>query len=389
MRRNFYDLRTFGENVPYVNREKIAALIKEELLPEIIQGTVEQSTVLRMGRRLQDMTTAQTRMPILDALPMAYFLQAEDGRKQTTTMEWKNKFINAEELAVIVPFSQSAADDTDYSLLDQITPRLVEAAGKTIDQAVLFGVNKPVAWPDGIVNQAETAGAVVSNPTNLYTDLLGIGGIMSKVEASGYDPNGHVAAIGVKAALRGLLDAQGRPLFVESMQSPGNFVLAGSSIYFPKNGAFDDSKALIITGDWNQLVYAIRQDVTIDVFTEGVVQNPDGSIAYNLMQNDMFAVRMVMRLGWEIPNPINGLNQTETRFPFALLKGSLSRGVSYNAPSGTAVAPVSSAASYTAADLNGMTVDSIKALASGLGYSITKSTKADIINEFVSQQAKG
>jgi hypothetical protein len=27
-----------------------------------------------------------------------------------------------------------------------------------------------------------------------------------------------------------------------------------------------------------------------------------------------------MRLGWEIPNPVNAENGTETRFPFASLK---------------------------------------------------------------------
>ena len=56
------------------------------------------------------------------------------------------------------------------------------------------------------------------------------------------------------------------------------------------------------------------------LFTEGVVQNTDGTIAYNLMQNDMVALRAVMRLGWEIPNPINSQQKDKTkRCPFAVL----------------------------------------------------------------------
>ena len=52
-----------------------------------------------------------------------------------------------------------------------------------------------------------------------------------------------------------------------------------------------------------------------------MVQNPDGTIAYNLMQNDMVALRAVMRLGWEIPNPINSLEKDKAkRFPFAVLQ---------------------------------------------------------------------
>ena len=39
-----------------------------------------------------------------------------------------------------------------------------------------------------------------------------------------------------------------------------------------------------------------------------------------LAQDDMVALRVVMRLGWEIPNPVNALDETEARFPFASLK---------------------------------------------------------------------
>ena len=34
----------------------------------------------------------------------------------------------------------------------------------------------------------------------------------------------------------------------------------------------------------------------------------------------MVALRVVMRLGWEIPNPVNAENETDARFPFASLK---------------------------------------------------------------------
>ena len=65
---------------------------------------------------------------------------------------------------------------------------------------------------------------------------------------------------------------------------------------------------------------SIRQDITFKLFTEGVVQNTDGTIAYNLMQNDMVALRAVMRLGWEIPNPVNAMAKEKAkRFPFAVL----------------------------------------------------------------------
>ena len=42
--------------------------------------------------------------------------------------------------------------------------------------------------------------------------------------------------------------------------------------------------------------------------------------------------------------------------------------------------------SYTADDLNAMTIAEIKSLAENLGYGITKTKKSDIIQEFLNQQ---
>ena len=92
-------------------------------------------------------------------------------------------------------------------------------------------------------------------------------------------------------------------------------------MFFPQNGAFDRTSALMISGDFNQLVYSIRQDVTYKVLTEATIVDPSTKeVIYALAQQDMVALRIVMRLGWEIPNPINSLKPTEAqRFPFAVL----------------------------------------------------------------------
>lgn len=60
--------------------------------------------------------------------------------------------------------------------------------------------------------------------------------------------------------------------------------------------------------------------MTFKIFTEGVIQDPTTkAITYNLMQNDMVALRAVMRLGWEIANPINAYNaDIENPFPFSV-----------------------------------------------------------------------
>lgn len=317
------NLRIFDNDVNIIDRTGAESLIPTQEANEIIQGTIAQSAVLSRGRKLANMTSRQYKMPVLDMLPIAYFVNGDTGQKKTTKQAWDKKFITAEEIAVIVPIPEAVLDDAEYDIWAEVKPRVTEAFGKVIDGAILFDVDKPSTWRDGVVTTATKTKSVVELATgdDLYDKIMAEEGVIAKVEDSGYFVNGHMADISMRAKLRGLKDTTGNPIFKSDLQGATSYSLDGSPMNFPNNGAFDKSKALMISGDFNQLVYSIRQDITFKLFTEGVVQNTDGTIAYNLMQNDMVALRAVMRLGWEIPNPINALKTDKTkRCPFSILK---------------------------------------------------------------------
>lgn len=319
---NRMNLRVF-EDANIIDRSGAESLIPIQESNEIIQGTIAQSAVLSRGRKLANMTSKQYKMPVLDMLPIAYFVNGDSGQKKTTKQAWDKKFITAEEIAVIVPIPEAVLDDSEYDIWAEVKPRVTEAFGRVIDGAALFGVDKPSTWREDLVTTATNAKSVVTlgASDNLYDKIMAEDGVIAKVEGSGYLVNGHLADISMRAKLRGLKDEVGNPIFKSDMQGTTQYALDGSPMNFPNNGAFDKTKALMISGDFSQLVYSIRQDITFKLFTEGVVQNSDGSIAYNLMQNDMVALRAVMRLGWEIPNPINSIEKDKTkRCPFAVLK---------------------------------------------------------------------
>lgn len=323
MNRNRMNLKLFESDTSIIDRSGAESLIPTQEANEIIQGTIAQSAVLSRGRKLANMTSKQFKVPVLDMLPIAYFVNGDTGQKKTTNMAWDKKFITAEEIAVIVPIPESVLDDSEYDIWGEVKPRVTEAFGRVIDGAVMFDVDKPSSWRDGIVATATKAGTVVTlgSADDLYDKIMAEDGVIAKVENCGYFVNGHMADISMRAKLRGLKNTNGDPLFKSDLQGSTQYALDGSPMVFPNNGAFDKSKALMISGDFSQLVYSIRQDITFKLFTEGVVQNTDGSIAYNLMQNDMVALRAVMRLGWEIPNPINSVEKNkEKRCPFAVMK---------------------------------------------------------------------
>ena len=299
-------------SVSGIVRNDVDSLIETQVANEIFEGTVRQSKALSMFRRLPNMTSDKTKLRVLDSLPIAYFVDEEtdNGRKNITKMAWDKKFINAAELAVIVPIKENLLNDTSIDIWAEVRPRIVEAFAKKIDNAMFFGVDKPSDWRDGLVQSVIAAGAEVDETGHLYSD---INDVMTKVEESGYDVNGLVGGVSLKGKFRMMTDTTGQPLQTTEIGSVAR--------NFMDNGVWDKTKSTLIAGDFNQAVYSIRQDVTYKILDQAVIQDPaDGSILYNLAQEDMVALRVVMRLGWEIPNPVNALNETETRFPFASLK---------------------------------------------------------------------
>lgn len=321
--------------MPYndvISRTDADALIPVEQSNEILKALPEKSAVMSNARRLPNMSTKTHTQPVLSTLPTGYFVNADTGLKQTTDVTWAKKTITAEELAVIVPIPEAVLDDSQYPIWDEVKPLIVEEFGRIVDRAMLLGENKPASWPTDILAGAVAASQTVDLSTveadsdDIFDALLGTSGTLSLLEADGYAANGHIAAMSMKAKLRGLRDSNGQPIFMRSLTNGQNaqgatrYELDGEPLQFPKNGSMDAAQALMFSGDWTQLVWTVRQDITWKIFSEGVIQDESGTIIYNLMQQDMVALRAVFRIGFQIANPINRLNSNDsTRYPFAVL----------------------------------------------------------------------
>src|SRR5262249_6057144 len=146
--------------MPYnttVGRSDAAALIPEEYSREIITHLPTESAALALFRHIP-MSRAQLRVPAESALAVAYWVSGDTGLKQTSKSAWANLYLNAEELAVLVPIPGTVLDDVDCDLGGLIRPQLVEAIGRALDAAIFFGTNKPASWPADIQSAAIAAG---------------------------------------------------------------------------------------------------------------------------------------------------------------------------------------------------------------------------------------
>lgn len=304
------------------SRTDAGALIPEEVSKEMLGKAVEQSAVLQMFRRVP-VGRAQVRFPVLSALPVAYFVNGDTGLKQTTEVNWANKFLNIEEIATIMPVPDNVIADVDVNVWDEAMPLLVEAMGRTLDAAAFFGTNAPSSWPTNI-NAAVTSAS--NNTTEGSAAAAGgyygdIDALYGKVELDGYDVSGWVAATSAKAKIRTARDTQGRKLDVGRADGAIQ-TLDGYPIAYPMRGLWSASSGQprLFGGDWSQFVVGVRQDITMKILDQAVIQDNTGAIIYNLPQQDMTAIRLTFRVGWQVANTINNDQPTEaSRYPVGSL----------------------------------------------------------------------
>lgn len=303
-----------------IARTNAEALIPVETSTEIIKEVPKSSAALQLFKQLPNMSAKQKTLPIASTLPTAYFLNGDTDMKKTTNAEWDKLTLTAEEIAVIVPIPEAVFDDSQYSMWDEIKPQIVEAFGVAIDEAVFFGVNKPSSYPEAIVTQAIAKKNTVEIGTNedIAGDIIGENGVMAKVEAAGYKVTGFYADSTLEAKFRNLRDKNNQLLYTPGLTSETPVSLVGRPMMYDETGIFDTTKAFLIAGDFTKAVYSIRQDITYKVLDQAVIQNTDGTIAYNLAQQDMVALRCVMRLGVQIAAPVNRKGGSD-RYPFAVL----------------------------------------------------------------------
>jgi len=293
--------------MPYnniISRGEAAAWMPEEVSRAMIGELSNESGVLGSFRRIP-VGRAQVRFPILSALPVAYFVAGDTGLKQTTEINWDNKYMNVEELAVIVPVPENVLDDASIDIWGEVEPRVREAVARTLDAAVFFGVNAPGTWPTNVSAATAAAGNTITagTATTAQGGIAGdISNLFATLEADGYDASNVIARTTLKGQFRNTRDANGVLLGEVSTDS-----VWGSAVQYPMRGLWPTAAGSpeLFALDQQHFLVGVRQDIQLKVLTESVIQDNLGAIIYNLAQQDMVATRCTFRVGWQVSNPIN------------------------------------------------------------------------------------
>lgn len=288
------------------------------------------------------MPAYQHRIRVLKAFADAYWLDGADqtakdsALKSTTSVLWDNKYLTTDELAVMVIVPDAWLDDSDIAW-EEIRQELRRAFAKKIDQAVFFGqgsVPSTFTATGGIYAASVASGNVVNsnqitgtqstsdllNPTgsSTYTDYGdAIAALAEQMALDGYDPNGVVTGPAFKWVLARLRDKNNVPLLDRDFAGPTGQSIYGLNLGEVANGAWDNTRAQAIMGDFNNLVMGIRQDITFSVSDSATLLGTDVASSYSAFQSDGKVLRAVMRVGFAVPDPVHVLGGT---YPFGVLR---------------------------------------------------------------------
>jgi HK97 family phage major capsid protein len=301
-------------------------LLPVEWSRQVIREMAERSAVLGLSRRLTMSTRTQV-LPATQALARAFWVGGTDstGLKQTTKNEWKGVFLRVEELACLVAIPHAHMQDNAFPVWDETRPSVVEAMGAALDDAVLFGVEKPASWPGPIYQSSVLAGNNTVFPTgvDLAQDVSESARKLRRQD--GYRVTGFACEPGLQWELVGLRDAQGQPIYQTNLPGPINTGLYGFPIRESANGSWDVDEAKLIMGDWSKSIVGIRQDITFTRHDSGVINDDNGVVVYNAMQQDSTIWRAVMRVAWATANPQTRIAQAggltdQQRYPFWVIQ---------------------------------------------------------------------
>lgn len=290
-----------------------------DLLPiewsrEVIQEMAHTSAALGLSRR-RTMSVRQSRMPATAALAGAYWVGNSGNDftnlKQTANAEWKGVNLIVEELAALVAVPHAYEQDNAFPVWDEVRPQIVEAMGAALDQAVFFGVNKPATWPAAIWPSLVAAGQVT--PPGATDDLAAdIAESARLLKTRGFNTTGFATEPGFGWRLVGLRSDDGHPIYQQNLSGPINTGLYGFPMIELLNGAWDEA-SLVIHGDFSKSLIGIRQDITFTRHESGVINDEDGAVVFNAMQQDATIWRAVFRVAWARANPATRLGPNPSK----------------------------------------------------------------------------
>lgn len=293
-----------------ISRAEVATLIQEAYADTLLAAAKQGSTVLS-AFPTTSLGTKTTHLPVLATLPEAGWVSesATDplGVKPQSEVTWADRTMVAEEIAVIIPVHENIIDDATVAVLTEIAELGGQAIGKKLDQAVIFGVDKPASWVSPALLQAAVGAGqavqLVGGQANV-SDIVGATNqVARQIARSGWAPDTLLSSLALRYEVANIRDGLGNPIFRDESFN-------GFRTFFNRNGAWDDEAAVEVIADSSRVRIGIRQDIQVKFLDQATLGTGNSQI--NLAERDMVALRLKARYAYVLGNSATaqGANKT-------------------------------------------------------------------------------
>lgn len=275
-----------------------------EVSSEILQKTQESSAIMMLARQIKLPGLGVT-IPVITGDPEAAWVNETD-KKPVKRGTMTTKQMTPYTLAVIVPFSNQFRRDIP-NLYEELKKRLPLALAKKFGATVFGAVDAPGSNFDTLKNiTAQEIG------TNAYKGLVD-----ADADIADHDGilNGFVLSPKGKSVLLSAVDGNKRPLFINNVADGAVPMILGARTYQSKAAYIEDTTAakkhvVGFAGDWTQAMYGTVEGVQISISDQATLT--DGSTTINLFQQNMFAIRAEIEVGFRCDTSVfNKLTKTE------------------------------------------------------------------------------
>jgi HK97 family phage major capsid protein len=277
-----------------INRGTTGVALPLSVATEIWGNMVEESAVMRAARRI-NLPGNGVSIPVVTGDAAADWVDESDA-KPVARPTLANKTMTPYTLAVIVPFSNQFRRDLP-ALYNELVRRLPSSLGQKFDSTV-FGVGSA---PGSNFDQLSGAPTLTVDATATFADLVAV---VNAVAAAGGDLSAWIANPALHGLLLTAVDSFGRQFFISD---PANQRTVGSVFGAPvyktrapmPTGAGATADIIGFAGDFsNSAVYGTVEGVQISLSDQATLL--DGEDTINLWQQNMFAVRAEVEIGFRV-----------------------------------------------------------------------------------------
>ena len=260
-------------------KDNLSGTVPVEIAKEIMKNIIDQASILKVSKKIPMASDTMVIPKLVNTGTAGWVNEGEEIGTTLPTFEYPQ--LKAKKLAIIVPVTREKINDSVANVINEVKQAIADMFAASIDKACIFGVDSP--FDTDLFSSIGSRKVTASSTLNIdISDCMGL------VEDNKYNCSHLLMGTTQKKVLRALANDNA---FKNSLDLDSAY---NTPIEYVRN--WDDSKALMITGDFSRSIVGTRENMEYEILKEATIKT--GAESINLAQRDMIGIKCTMRMAY-------------------------------------------------------------------------------------------